>query len=141
MGLIADLLKEIPSAARYKAELEELAAEHDALKTQNAELRSQLAAAQRDCERIKEQFEKRATQNDDLPENESAVLQLVAAQPGHNHHGIAQEMGVGEEVAMFYLEGLRRRGVVERRGRAEHRWEFHPTQEGRCYLANRGLLQ
>lgn len=45
MGWLADLLKEIPSAARYKAELEELAAEHAALKKENAELKGALDKA------------------------------------------------------------------------------------------------
>ena len=58
MGWLADLLKEIPSAARYKSELEELASEHDALKsengslkTQNSDLRAQLEAAQRQMQK------------------------------------------------------------------------------------------
>ena len=42
MGWLADLLKEIPSAARYKAELEQLASEHSALKAENKNLRAEL---------------------------------------------------------------------------------------------------
>ncbi|WP_295406363.1 hypothetical protein [uncultured Thiocystis sp.] len=41
MGLIADLLKEIPSTARYKAELEAMEKENVSLKAQIAVLRSE----------------------------------------------------------------------------------------------------
>ena len=43
MGWITDLLKEIPSAARYKAELEEFEAECVTLRTENSSLRSELS--------------------------------------------------------------------------------------------------
>jgi len=44
MGWLADLLKEIPSAARYKAELEQLTSEHAALKEENTKLKAALEA-------------------------------------------------------------------------------------------------
>ncbi|OGP51311.1 MAG: hypothetical protein A2Y79_03810 [Deltaproteobacteria bacterium RBG_13_43_22] len=55
MGWIADLLKEIPSAARYKFELEQLENENLSLKTENGVLQAKLLAAE---EKIKE-LEKR----------------------------------------------------------------------------------
>ena len=42
MGWIADLLKEIPSAARYKVELEAMAKENSSLKSQVSNLRQEL---------------------------------------------------------------------------------------------------
>jgi hypothetical protein len=43
-GWLADLLKEIPSAARYMAELEELASSHEKLQAQDRIQKSELEA-------------------------------------------------------------------------------------------------
>lgn len=42
MGWIADLLKEIPSAARYKSELEAMETENASLKSEAAKLRQEI---------------------------------------------------------------------------------------------------
>ena len=42
MGWIADLLSEFPAAARYKIELEQLASEHEILKSENKSLKFDL---------------------------------------------------------------------------------------------------
>ena len=43
MGLTADLLKEIPAAAKFKAELDAMEKANESLKAENAELKEELA--------------------------------------------------------------------------------------------------
>lgn len=54
MGWIADLLKEVPSAARYKAELDKLASDCDAVKSENAALKSRLQAVEEENRNLKQ---------------------------------------------------------------------------------------
>ena len=56
MGWIADLLKEIPSAARYKFELEQLASEHSVLKSENGVLQTKLLAAEEKIQRLEKKI-------------------------------------------------------------------------------------
>jgi|GEM_PF-1736512 len=48
MGWIADLLKGIPSAARYKAELEEMEKENTSRKAENLRLKADLEALRKE---------------------------------------------------------------------------------------------
>jgi DNA-binding MarR family transcriptional regulator len=52
MGWIADLLSEIPSAARYKIQLEQLVAEHSSLEEKNAICKSELGNARKEIQRL-----------------------------------------------------------------------------------------
>lgn len=68
MGWVADLLKEIPSAARYKSDLEKLASDHEvlksenvALKDENTTLKSELHAAKEEIRNLEEQQVKAAS--------------------------------------------------------------------------------
>jgi len=147
-------LREQAEALESRLSALEAHPQDDVLRAENERLRVNLKEAFDEMENLraaaKEQkeraaydreMEQRATHEPELPEAQLAMLQFVASHPGYNHYGIAQDLGIGEEVAMFHLEELRSADLVERRGRAEHRWEFHPTQRGRRFLTKRGLLQ
>ena len=57
MGWIADLLQEIPSAARYKSELEALAAKEKNNETLIENLQSEVADQRKEIERLKKELE------------------------------------------------------------------------------------
>ena len=143
----AEALESRLSALEADSQNEPLRKENDRLRANLNEAFDEIerlrtaAEEQKEREAYERELEQRATHEPDLPEQQLAVLQCVAAFPGYNHYGIAQELGIGEEVAMFHLEELRSADLVDRRGCAEHRWEFHPSQAGRRYLVGRGLLQ
>jgi len=56
MGWIADLLSEIPSAARYKIQLEQLEADHRSLKTENETLKEKIITCQKNLDQANEEI-------------------------------------------------------------------------------------
>lgn len=55
MNWIVNLLKNIPSLAYYKLELEKLASEHKILKSESSILKSELQAAKEEIQKLKQQ--------------------------------------------------------------------------------------
>ncbi len=56
MGWIADLLSEIPSAARYKIELEQLESDHATLKVENAALKEKVKTCEENLDRANKEI-------------------------------------------------------------------------------------
>ena len=67
MGWIADLLKEIPSAARYKSELE-------AMEKENASLKSEVTKLRQELQRRDDIVEKEKSHSDRLEEVKEKIL-------------------------------------------------------------------
>lgn len=73
MAWLADLLKEIPSAARYKSELEAMARENEQLKEENTLLNSQIKIHQSKIEELRQEIQRR----DDIIQNEKSHNNLL----------------------------------------------------------------
>src|SRR3972149_11892914 len=98
MGWLADLLKEIPSAARYKAELEQLASEHAALKQENAALKTALEQANAELAGL------RPGAGGNLGQEKENILRLLAQKDRLPPQAIAAACGMGVELTNFHLE-------------------------------------
>ena len=126
--------------ASLERKITELETKTSELESENQRLRLHVRESEKENQRLKKELEQHSFHDSDLSEPQLNVLQFLAAQPGYNHYGIAQELGITDELANFHLQELAQRDLAERHGRAEHRWEWHPTQEGRRYLVARSLL-
>ena len=73
MGWIADLLQEIPSAARYKAELE-------AMEKENAVLKSQVSNLRQEIQRRDDIIQKEKSHGTHLEEIKEKILLLLSKQ-------------------------------------------------------------
>lgn len=134
MGWIADLLKEIPSAARYKAELESMEKKVIALEAENISLREEIQ--RRDDVLQKENFHGQR-----LEEIRELMLALIAKQEGMTETAIAAALNINAQLARFHLKELSKAGFAGAMldmGGGPGRWDL--MQEGRRYLASHGLL-
>lgn len=143
MGWIADLLQEIPSAARYKIELEKLESEHAVLKSENGELRAQLEAANLEIQRLNEQIkEKSGSHKSDRSEVETKILVMLSAGHDPTAEQVSRYIGQSVEAAKYHLNELRKIEFVQWRSdddREEIQWSL--DQAGRGYLMKRDLLK
>lgn len=127
MGWIADLLKEIPSAARYKSELEAMEKENTALKRDNARLQEELAKLKpQDAGALGGDAEK--------------VLVLVSKNDSSTAAQIARALRLSKQVAEMHLEDLLDSGHVGNSLIANADTEYYLAQPGRRYLHTKGLL-
>lgn len=134
MGWLADLLKEIPSAARYKVELEQLAREHTALKEENATLKATLEKANAEL------AASRLGASDLDPEKER-ILRLLSERDRLAPQAIASACGIGLELANFHLEELFESNHVTNVLIIGEGAYYSLDQNGRRYLVARGLLK
>lgn len=134
MGLIADLLKEIPSAARYKAELESMEKKVVALESENKALREEI-------QRRDDVIQKERSHGQRLEEIREQMLALIAKQEGITETAIAAELNINSQLARFHLQELSKAGFAGATLNMDGgpgRWGL--MQEGRGYLASHGLL-
>jgi len=147
MGWIADLLKEIPSAARYKSELEQLLSEHEITKTEKAALQAknevliaQVEAAQREIQRLTVPSHQKQYQ--DRPEIEQRILLMLAGVEFMAAEEIAKRIAVGQHVADHHLDKLEAAEMIwaeKATYGAPICWQL--MSPGRDYLIERGLLK
>lgn len=126
MGLIADLLKEIPAAAKYQSGLDAMEKENELLKAENAELKEELA-------HVVQQW---ATLDGD------AVKSLVYLSQNEHGHAveIAQAYQLNVQIVEMYLNTLVREDYIHAPPNgAELRYGL--AHKGRRYLRERGLLK
>lgn len=135
MGWLADLLKEIPSAARYKAELDQLASEHATLKQENATLKTALEKANADL------AASRPAAVGDLGANKEKILLLLAEQDRLPPQAISAACGMGVELTNFHLEELFDSDHVTNVLVIGEGAYYSLDQNGRRYLVAKGLLK
>lgn len=135
MGWLADLLKEIPSAARYKAEFEQLAREHTALKAENATLKAALEKAD------DELAASRLGAGGDLGPEKEKILRLLSERDRLAPQAIASACGMVLELANFHLEELFDSNHVTNVLVMGEGAYYSLDQNGRRYLVARGLLK
>ena len=137
MGWIADLLKEIPSAARYKAELEELEREHAEAKAEVARLQLRVADLESQLRSLTPAPGRATT----LDPTQQQLLVYVGKNAGATSDAIARACDLNVEVANFHLQELQSAGLAGctlRVGARFHPW--HLMHEGRRYLVTNNLL-
>jgi DNA-binding MarR family transcriptional regulator len=144
MGWIADLLQEIPSAARYKVQLEQLEAEHKVLESENRELRANLETAKLEINRLKQEAQEKqkenVAQNSDLPELQHKILVLLGDDAMETSE-IASRIGKSTETAKFHLDELHQAEFVRFSVNLDWQTIWSLRQEGRRYLVQRDLLK
>jgi regulator of replication initiation timing len=147
MGWLADLLKEIPSAARYKAELEELASEHDALKAENGSLKTENKNLRTELQQRAAQIHSlgvaaQKKQSEDRPQEEHDILVLLSKHERLTEQQVADHIG-SKQKARLLLDRLKEPELVYARLGGFNSGD--PTRymlddAGRAYLADRNLL-
>jgi hypothetical protein len=135
MGWIADLLKEIPSAARYKADLEQLSADHDALKKQNNALRTALDEANAKLAALS------PSGGGELDPQKVKILRLLAQHDRVDPKTIAGACGMGIELAKLHLEELFESDHITNILVIGEGAYYSLDQVGRRYLLQKGLLK
>lgn len=133
MGWIADLLKEIPSAARYKAELEEIEKENIALKKENEDLKSQI-------KRRDEALEKETSRADKIDPVAEEILKYLMQHDQAPPSQIAGHLQKSKPLTEMHLHSLtetQKVGVFYGLGGET---SYYLDQEGRLYLHSHGLL-
>ncbi len=146
MGWIADLLSEIPSAARYKIQLEQMEVELVACKTKVGILESKVLAAE---EKIRLNDEENKKKLDDshgqrLEEIREKILIVVSQQEGLHDTQIAELANLGKQLTTLHLHELREAKFVRSGfGLDDNSYEvdiWFIEQHGRKYLSHHGLL-
>ena len=137
MGWIADLLKEIPSAARYKAELE-------AMEKENAVLKSQIGDLRQEIQRRDEIVQNEKSHSQHLEELREKILVLVAKNEQLHDAQIGKLAGITKQLATLHLHELRGVNFVRSSfSLDENSYQvdvWFVEQLGRKYLFNHGLL-
>ncbi|MBI3808011.1 MAG: hypothetical protein HY281_10960 [Nitrospirae bacterium] len=127
MGWIADLLKEIPSAARYKAELEAIEKENAVLKAQVSDLKQEL---------------QRRDHGQRLEEIREKMLVLLIEDSWVPDSAVAKSLNIKVPLASYHLNELLDSGFIESclPGIITKEPNRRISQSGRSYLVSRGLL-
>ena len=125
MGWMEELLGTVPAAAKYRAELETLARENARLRSENAELKNELA-------QYIEQFET-------LDGDAVRTLQYLAQGAYASADAIARTHNMNSQIAEMYLQFLVTHAYVAAPG-ATAQSGYDLTPKGRRYLRDRGFL-
>jgi predicted HTH transcriptional regulator len=133
MGWIADLLKEIPSAARYKAELEEMEKENASLKAENATLKSQVETLRNELATLK-------TPSGGLPLDAEKILGFIAKNENTTAPHVARALGLNKGVVDMHLEDLMNSNHIDASFVMGEEPEYYLAQSGRRYLHGKGQL-
>ena len=147
MGWVADLLKEIPSAARYKSELEAMEKENAQLKTKVSSLETSNADLRQEIQRRDDVIQKEKSHGGRLEEVREKILLAVAQNQDATTKRIAQISGVTELIAKFNLEELRKTKMVGVQHTMGSDWagtvgssNWSVSQAGLAYLVSHGLI-
>ena len=133
MGWISDLLKEIPSAARYKSELE-------AMEKKNAELKSEVAMLREEIQRREYISEKEITFGKRLEEIKEKILMLLSQHEELQAEQISRQLNIGSQLVTFHLEELKDSEMVNDYYAVGSPVYWGIIQGGRAYLVRHGLL-
>ena len=134
MGWIADLLKEIPSAARYKAELEDMEEE-------NRSLKSEIHDLQEKYQKVLQELNDLTASPDTPPKDLDFGAETVLASLMNNPSGIlARDISQGSNPrisindVICHFDEFRSYGFVEiARADADNGCEYRLTPKGRDF--------
>lgn len=141
MGWIADLLKEIPSAARYKAELEEMGRENGILKEKVSALELDNKKLRQEIRRRDDIIQKDKSHNDLLEEDKIKILTFLSNQQDRlTAQEISRSLGMNIQIVKFHLEELEKSRMVNGAIYSGAPRDWLLVQEGRRYLIENKLL-
>lgn len=128
MGWIADLLKEIPSAAKYKSELEHIEKENNRLREELEDLKAKYKS-------VAPEDNKPKLQNIQI----DFLLRLALSKA--SLETLSANLGVGLQVAEYHLEILEKANLVDRNfSMMGEPSMWYLTHEGRSYLVLNNLI-
>lgn len=134
MGWIADLLQEIPSAARYKSELE-------AMEKQNATLKSEVTNLRQEIQRRNEIIQREKSNNSRLEEIKEKILQLLSIHEEADIEQILHALSANVQVVTFHLTELEDLNLVHPSYIINSPVIWSIAHKGRKYLITHGLLK
>jgi len=145
MGLLTDILKEIPQAAVLKEKIADIEAKYAASDTENAILRDDLREARAEIAKLKSQMEELS--HPDLNEEEVNLLWLFSKNDSAytvaswTSYEISERSALSYHQTRYYLHKLEN-GLYLHTTRASHSSsvQYSLAQKGREYLIKRGLL-
>jgi predicted transcriptional regulator len=126
MGLIAEIVREFPALAKHQVSLEAMERDNARLKTENAELKIELA----------QYIEKWETLDGDAVR----TLRYLAQAEYDNAGAIAREHDMNIQIAELYLQFLVTHAYVAAPV-ADGKSAYGLTHKGRRYLLERGFLK
>ncbi|AFS53858.1 hypothetical protein [Leptospirillum ferriphilum] len=133
MGWIADLLKEIPSAAKFKADLEDMEKENKNLKEKNQDLMRKLNLAERELEKEKSFTNKLDPLADEVLRFLISVDEAQASQ-------IASRLNKSKVIIEMHLSDLNEREHIGVRHVLSEEPIYFLKQKGRKYLHANGFI-
>ena len=133
MGWIADLLKEIPSAARYKAELEEMEKENATLKAEKKKLAAEIEASRKQLSELKGQA-------GGLPQDAENILAFIAENERVTAGHVAHALKLSQGVTDMHIEDLMNSNHIDGSFAFGEDPEYYLAQAGRRYLHAKGRL-
>ena len=134
MGWVADLLKEVPTAAKFKADLETMERENASLKASNAALRAEL-------DRLRASGHTSSPVLTNLSGPAEAVLSFIAKHEDSSPSQIAQSLGTTKNAVEMHLDDLLELKHINAHYTMGREPEYYLEQVGRRYLHARGLLE
>jgi hypothetical protein len=134
MGWIADLLQEIPSAARYKAELE-------SMEKENAKLKEQVALLTAANQRLEAQAAQNSAAGPQLDKECELALLYVSKHARASAKNVAHAVAIPQARTDMHLVDLQEKLYVTK----NYAWDdgdyfYSLMQDGRRYLNKKGLL-
>jgi len=141
VGWIADLLKEIPSAARYKAELEEMEGENSQLKQKICSLESENEKLRQEIQRRDDIVQKEKPHDNLLDKVKTNILLLLSKRQDRlTDEQIAQTIKTNLQIVKFHLQELTIKHMVDRALSINSPSQWYLAQEGRKYLIENKLI-
>ena len=147
MGWTADLLKEIPSAARYKSELEAMEKSLSECQLANKKLELDNINLRQEIQRRDDVIQNEKSHGERLDEVREKILLAVAKSDDATNQQISQISGASELIATYHLGELRKTKMVSVQHTMGSDWagtsgssNWSVSQTGLAYLVNHGLI-
>jgi len=115
--------------AALERRLAEMSEDNKRLRAENEELRTRATGT------------KAAGPAVEIDETAQRIILLLAKQTDLQQSQIARQLGIGEELAAFYLEELENADILYGSHSTMRPVEYSLSQEGRRYLIKNGLLK
>lgn len=138
MGLLTDILKEIPQAAVLKEKIASIEAKYAAADTENAILKDDLREANAKIKQLEGQI-KQLTHKDDLNEIEIEILLAVSKSDSPSMSKIAKKFDIHSERVLYYVGKLSEQKYLKFIGFGGDGL-YLLEQKGREALMNRDLI-
>lgn len=133
MGWIADLLQEIPSAARYKSELETMEKKVISLEAENVNLRQEI-------QRRDDVVQKEKSRSNSLSQDVEKILVCINRAENITPSQISRSVAIGKSVVEMHLEDLLESQYICASYILNQEPEYSLQQQGRKYLHAHSLL-